>query len=287
MSLYSRVSNKIRRAVSGSEALLTLPPPMGGMRIPYGSEPEQHGELYLPKRKAPHPVVIIIHGGFWRAEYNLEHIRWLCAALCRNGFAVWSIEYRRIGQKSGGYPGTLMDVGAAVDHIKKISVEYQLDMKRIVTVGHSAGGHLGFWVAARRNIPDWSPLAAKDPLRLSGAISLAGVLDLNRASELFLGGGVTDKFMGCRPQECPERYAEASPIQLLPFRVRQYLVHGMRDTIVPIELSERHYEAARGKGDPVDFVALQGIGHFELIDPESSAWSTVLRLVREALEVPA
>ncbi len=265
-----------------SEAILSRQPPPPDVRIPYGSEPSQFGDLRLPHAPGPHPAVVVIHGGFWRNRYDLGHIGHLCAALTAKGFATWNIEYRRLGDPGGGWPGTFLDVAAAVNHVRTLAAPYSLNLERVVVMGHSAGGHLALWVAGSGRIRPDSPVYVANRLPVRAAISLAGIADLRRASELRLSAGVTDELMGGMPDKYPERYAAASPIELLPLGVNQYLVHGTEDENVPFEISQRYYETARAKGDAVELTPLPGMGHFELIDPGSQAWPLVLQIVERA-----
>lgn len=263
--------------------MLSAPPPEANERISYGAEPLQFGDLRLPPAPGPHPVVVVIHGGYWRAGYGLEHMGHACGAITKAGFATWNIEYRRIGDPGGAWPGTFLDVAAAVDYVHTLAPRYNLDTERVATLGHSAGGHLAVWSAARQRIPEGDPLYTTSPLRLKGAISLAGVLDLRRAWELRLSNDAVLGLMGSPPDAAPERYVTASPVEMLPLHVLQILLHGTRDEDVPYEISERYYQAALSKGDPVKLVSLPGAGHFGLIDPRSRQWPAVLRAVRESL----
>ena len=258
------------------------------MRLQYGSEPLQFGELRLPSGEGPHAVAIVIHGGFWRAAYDLEHINGACEALTRAGVATWNLEYRRIGNPGGGWSGTLQDVAQGADHLRILATGYQLDLWRVAAVGHSAGGHLALWLAARRRLPSGSALYSRDPLGLRGAVSLAGVADLRRAWDLRLSSGVVSAFLGGAPQEVPERYRQASPIELLPLGVPQRLIHGTNDTTVPIEIARTYVGAAVAAGDDAKLVELPGAGHFEAIDPGSQEWpiveATVLSLLGDRSE---
>ena len=240
-----------------SQNILQIPPPEPGQRVPYGSDPNQFGELRLPQGKSLHPVVIFIHGGYWRAAYDLTHAGHLCAAIAAAGCAVWSLEYRRVGQPGGGYPGTLEDIRAGARHLSALA---GLDLTRVVVAGHSAGGHLALW------------LAAQDVIPLKGVAALAAVSDLRRAHELNLGAGAVADFLGCSPAKCSDRYAAASPSDMLPISVPQTLLHGTADDIVPFDLSQRFAKASRN----ARLVALPGAGHFELIDPRSKEWPVVL-----------
>jgi acetyl esterase/lipase len=237
-------------------------------RIAYGSASAvQFGELLLPAGPGPHPVVAVLHGGFWLASYDLSLMVPLCQALTARGVATWNVEYRRLGDDGGGWPGTFLDVGKALDHLAGLAPSHGLDLGRVVTVGHSAGGHLALWAAARPRIAPGSRLAAPAPLRVRGAISLAGIPDLVRAWDL--GFDVVGRLLGGSPAEAPERYAAASPAALLPLGVRQALVHGTADRVVPFALSADYQAAAVARGDDARLVRLDGGGHFEPIDPGS------------------
>ncbi len=263
--------------------ILTANPPSADARLRYGPDPLNFGDLRLPTGNGPHPIVIVIHGGFWRAKYDLEHTGHLCAALTDDGYATWNIEYRRIGNPGGGWPGTFEDVAIGAKHVRELASEYGLDLSRVITLGHSAGGHLALWLAGCHKISEGDPLYVDDPLPLAGVVSLAGVCDLRRGWELDLSKGIVGDFLGGSPGEVPERYGAASPAQLLPLGVRQALVHGTEDDNVPYEISEHYYENAVAAGDKVELVTLEGAGHFEVIDPGSKEWPSVVGAVRSLL----
>src|SRR3954469_3797173 len=155
--------------------LLSAPSPPADLRIAYGPDPLHFGDLRVPTGGGPHPVALVVHGGFWRNRYDLEHIGHLCAALTAEGVATWSIEYRRLGDTGGGWPGTFADVAAAAKYLRTLTPLYDLDLGRVVTMGHSAGGHLALWLAGCGKIAEGDPLHVADPLPLSGVVSLAGV----------------------------------------------------------------------------------------------------------------
>ncbi|MCX6612069.1 MAG: alpha/beta hydrolase [Acidobacteria bacterium] len=254
-----------------AQAILEKTPPKAEHRIPYGSDPLQFGDLRLPAGKGPYPLVINIHGGFWRAAYDLEHNGHLCEALRQKGVATWSIEYRRIGNPGGAWPGTFDDVKAAALHVKALAKQYPLNLKRTIAMGHSAGGHLALY------------LGAELPL-IKGVISLAGVADLRRAYELKLSKEVVKDFLGGTPEQFPDRYKQASPIERLPLKKPTVLIQGEKDNIVPPEIARRYADAALKAGDKVKLDLLPG-GHFELIDPASTQWATVERRVLEMLRI--
>jgi len=235
--------------------ILELPAPAAGERISYGPEPLHFGDLRLPSGPGPHPVLIFMHGGFWRARYTLDHAGHVCAALAQQGVATWNIEYRRVGDAGGGWPGTLDDVRRGTEFIEAIARSHAIDPERVVLAGHSAGGQLALWVAAQNKMP------------LRRVISLAGVTDLRRAFELHLGDGAAEEFLGGTPDEVPDRYGATSPIELLPIRAPQSLIHGTRDDVVPIELSERFCATSRN----CELLRLEGADHFDVIDPRSYA----------------
>jgi len=253
-------------------------------RIAYGSDPLQFGDLRVPQEEGLHPVVIVIHGGFWRANYDLEYIGHLCAELTGAGLATWSLEYRRIGNPGGGWPGTLQDVARGADHLRLIAVSRQLDLARVITLGHSAGGHLALWLGSRRKIPRDNPLHTHDPVNLAGIVSLAGVSDLKRAWALRLSDTVVANFLGGSPDEVPDRYRVASPIEQLPLGIPQKLLHGTADINVPFEISEGYVSAATARGDAADLITLQGAGHFELVDPRSKEFGRVCEAVMSLLD---
>lgn len=252
----------------------------------YGPLALQFGELRLPVGPGPHPALVTIHGGFWRARYGLDYFAVVCDALAAAGVATWNIEYRRLGDEGGGWPGTLLDVAAAVDFMRELAAHYPLDVARIGTLGHSAGGHLAFWAAGRARIAPSSALRVPDPLPLRCAVALAGVSDLRRAWELRLSANVTEDFLGGTPTSVPERYAAASPAALLPLGVPQALIHGTADEDVPYEISAGYSEAARAAGDDVALLTLPGAGHFALVDPATPEWgaarAAALRLLGAA-----
>jgi len=253
---------------------------MSGPRtVPYGSGPDQFVEVTLPAGDRPVPVVVILHGGFWRARQGIELARPLAADLAARGWAAVAVEYRRVGA-GGGWPATLEDVAAALDALPHLGragedMAERLDLTDITVVGHSAGGHLAAWAAGRGRLPAGAPGA--DPrVAVTAAVLQAGVLDLTAAVAADLGSGATVGFLGGAPAELPERYATADPVRLLPTGVPVLCVHGRADTTVPLELSERYAAAARAAGDRVE-IAVVPDDHMAVIDAGGPAWQRTVQ----------
>ncbi len=267
-----------------SDILLRVPP-ADGERVRYGDDVLQFGELRYPKGAGPFPLVFVIHGGFWSDAYDLTHIGHLCENLTSHGVVTCSLEYRRVGNTGGGWPGTLLDIANGIEFFRnRLLKDSRVDLSRAAALGHSAGGHLAFWLGGRRNIPEDSTLHTKQKTWLTAVISLAGVVDLRAAWDLRLGSGAVGRLIGGSPDKFPERYKAASPIELLPMKLKQVLIHGIQDEIVPISQSESFVHEARDANDTPTLVPLDGVGHFELIDPKSRAWDSVLQATIEALQ---
>jgi acetyl esterase/lipase len=270
--------------------------PSADHRIPYGTEPSQFGDLWLPQRipDSPNrsllPLVVFFHGGWWQSEYGLGYAGHLCAALKKEGIACWSVEYRRVGETNGGYPATFQDAAAGFDFAATLAKTYQLDLSRVITMGHSAGGHLAFWVAGRQHIEPHSELYEPRPqVPLHGAIALAGAVDLRLTIDL--SGYFTfahDKhevyaLMGGSPQDRPDRYKMGNPGDLLPFHIPQVLIQGTADDQIPPWLPSRWAEISRQTRDTVTISIIPSADHFDVVDPESRAWATVRDSVRKMI----
>jgi acetyl esterase/lipase len=267
--------------------LQALPSRAPDRRVAYGKDSSQYGELRVPAGAAPHPVVVLVHGGCFKAAYaNTRDLAPMADALKADGIATWNIEYRRLGEPGGGWPGTYQDVGRAVDHLRKLSGQYQLDLGRIVLAGHSAGGHLAMWAAARARMPRSSPLYVTNPTPVFGVIDLAGPVDMTaniQGYEALCRDTVITSLLGGRPATVPKRYEQASAINLLPLGIPQVLVAGTHEEFVPLPFMEAYAEAARRAGDPVRLVVIPGVGHFEIASPRSSAWPRVESAIRSLL----
>ena len=265
---------------------LALPQPAADHRLAYGPGPLQFGELRLPAGAGPFPVAVVLHGGCWLAAYDLGYVAGLAGELAKEGIATWSVEYRRVGDEGGGWPGTFLDVAAGADHLRALAERFPLDLGRVVAVGHSAGGHLALWLGGRHRLPAESALAAGEPLALRGVVGLAPIADLAAyASDEGCGAAIPD-LLGGAPAAVPERLRLASPIELLPLGIPQRLLVGSSDPIVPPAHVRAYAEAARKAGDDVTLLELPAAGHFEAVVPGTSAWPAVRAAVRGLLGLP-
>jgi acetyl esterase/lipase len=255
------------------QAYMALPQVQPQARIAYGPAPAQVAELFLPDAPGPHPVVILIHGGCFLAEYEgLKQTSGIAADLARRGYAVWNVEYRKLGEAGAGYPGAFQDVADAVDRLRTVAPGHRLDVRRVVAVGHSAGGHLALWAAARANLPPSSPLWRADPLPIRAVVSLGGIGDLEAHGEVFSGA--------CGPTLAqvapPSTYAETSPARLIPLAASVTMIHGEHDHVMPPATGEAFAATVRAAGGRARAVRIDGAGHFEPVMPASAAWRDVV-----------
>jgi acetyl esterase/lipase len=234
----------------------------------YGDDPSQYGELLVPDG-TPHGVVVVVHGGFWRAEYDLSLGQPLARDLTDRGWVTWNLEYRRVGN-GGGVPETLDDVAAGVDHLAAMAAAGVLpgrSLDRVVTLGHSAGGHLATWAAGRT-----APVVP-----VTHVVSQAGVLDLVAAGRAGLGAGAVEAFLGHTPG--PED-AAADPAQQVPLAVPVWCVHAPDDDVVPISQSQGYVALATDAGATAELVEVPG-GHFGVIDLASPAWARIVEVIED------
>jgi acetyl esterase/lipase len=235
--------------------------------IKYGQFEAQEGDLYLPNALRP-PVVCLLHGGFWRMPYGREQFADIAADIAAKGYAVWNIEYRRLGAPGGGWPGTLSDVALAVDHLATLVDEgIDLDLGRVIVAGHSAGGQLAFCVSGQSKNAQFRTSRVQ-PIGVAG---LAAVADLARAYEISAGNGAVNQFLDGGPDQVSDRYLAASPIELLPLGIEQLIIHGVKDEALPIDLARDYAASALASGDSVDFVELADAGHMDFLDANSTA----------------
>ena len=258
------------------EDILTLKPPPADARIAYGSDVNQFVDLRFPPAKgSKHRLVINIHGGYWRARYDLAHAGHLCAALTAQGLATANVEYRRVGNEGGGWPGTFSDIRMAYKFLVQSAGQYGFDPEKILVMGHSAGGQLALCLAAHET-------------SVTRVISLAGVADLGRAYKLHLSHDAVVEFLGGSPEQVPDHYREADPMRLSIPHARQILIQGSADDDVPPDFSRDYVktktEGAGEHNEDARLVWIPGAGHDALIDPRSSAWKQVESTVLDLLE---
>jgi acetyl esterase/lipase len=247
--------------MQSSEHILTDTPPQADARLRYGDDEFQFGDLRLPKSAGPLPAAMFIHGGFWRARYDLKHASFLCAALTKAGFVTWNLEYRRVGNPGGGWPGSFEDVTAGYQFLRQLAGKYPIDAKRILVLGHSAGGQLALALAAHHN-------------SMRGVASLAGVVDLRRAWDLHLSNDAVAEFLGGDPQRVPDHYREASPAEQ-DIHCKQLVIHGAEDDIVPVQMSRDYTKHKLERHESVNLLEIPKAGHFQVVDPQSSVWPKV------------
>lgn len=271
----------------------TIPLRSAGLRIAYGADSLQFGELRLPPNTAPGtraPLAIIIHGGCWLSRYaSVRNSAPLADALAASGVATWNVEYRRYDHPGGGWPGTFRDVADAADYVRTLASRYPVDTSRIVVAGHSAGGHLALWLATRHALDVTSPLAGGTPLPLRGVVSVGGIADLAEfytRERATCGNPAVESLLGAAPDSVPARLRDASPRERLPLGIPSVHVAGDRDFIAPVEVRDRFVAAARARGDSAWVVTVPGDGHFEAMTPYKAAGRAVINAVRAMLALP-
>lgn len=256
------------------------------VEVRYGPAPAQVAELFLPKAKGPHPVVILLHGGCFLKQYEgFAQISALAADLAGRGYAVWNVEYRKLGEAGAGYPGTFLDVATAIDRLRGEAAKYDLDLRRVVAVGHSAGGHLALWAASRGRIPAGGPLHAADPLKIGGAISLAGIGDLDGQGRVFAmpcGDDTIARLVDAAHR--PNPFADTSPAALLPSGARTVMVHGAFDAVMPPYTGLDYVKRVHQAGDAGEVVVIPDAGHFDLVIPTTRAWAEIAGLVEREMQ---
>ncbi len=250
------------RYTAAMSELLSTPPAVADRRVRYGAEPEQFLDLYFAANKAAAPLAINIHGGFWRARYDLAHASHFCAALAARGMNTANLEYRRVGSPGGGWPGSFEDVRNAYRYLLQSAPGWGIRSVPALLVGHSAGGQLALCLAAHEK-------------PVTRCVSLAGVLDLRCAWELHLSNDAVVEYLGGTPEQAPEHYREASPLEL-PIEARQVVVHGLADEVVPADFSRDYAAAKQKRGEKVEFVPIPRARHMDVIDPGSTAFAQVV-----------
>jgi acetyl esterase/lipase len=276
--------------------LLKQPTPPATGQITYGRDSLQFGEIRVPAGAGPFPVAILVHGGCWSAKLkglpeavtSFELLRPIASALADAGIATWNIEYRRLGNEGGGWPGTYQDLSGATDLLRHIASRYHLNLSRAIAIGHSSGGQLAMWLAARGRLPKNSPLYTDAPLSLKGVVDIDGPPDLETFQPMeqpMCGGPVITQFLGGTPAELPNRYREGSIAALLPTGVRQELF--VRANPAQVKgLLEQYVGVAEKAGEPVRMFTLKGTSHFDGINPRAADWEAVMASVRSLLRNP-
>lgn len=250
-------------------------------RIQIGADSLQFADLWLPDGTGPHPVVILIHGGCWQSIYpGVALTNPMAEALAKEGFAVWNIEYRRLGHDGGGYPGTFLDAADAADHLRELKNHHNLDLDRVVAAGHSAGGHLATWLAARQNLPNESALYREDPLNIHRVISLAGINDLEsyaRFGSSPCGDQTVEKLVSFDERQ-DDAYNDTSPSELLPFSSEHIQIVAAFDRPVPPFLGRSFTKKVLKKGGQAELILQPEAGHYEMTAPWTEEWKQVLEL---------
>ena len=245
-------------------------------RYRYGPDPSQFADLRVPARRR-HGTVVLIHGGFWGPRFGADILDKVAADLAQRGWTTWNVEYRRLGI-GGGYPSTLQDVAAAIDHLATLA---DVDTERVVAIGHSAGGHLATWAAGRTKLPSGAP-GARPVVEIAGVLSLAGVLDLGAAARQLIGNGAAFELMGGGPADVPDRYAIADPLARVPISAAVRCVHARADDRVPFEESATYVTAASAAGQDARLIEVDG-DHFSVADPSAPTWPVVVTELEQLL----
>ena len=264
-------------------------------KIAYGKDALQYGELWLPSvpSKTALPVVVLIHGGCWLADLpGPELVAFLADELRGHGVAVWSVTYRRVGHDGGGYPGTFNDVANGVARLRTLADKFNLDLTRTVVTGHSAGGHLALWVAAQNRIPSGSALKRDQSVNFKAVVGIAAIPDLAyfaRAGAHACGDNTVAQLVDTATRNPPgvpanAAFRDTSPSEMLPLGVKQILIHGVFDGVVPPAIGLRYQTRAKEMGDSVELIALENAGHFELIAPWTAAGKVVVAKILEVLK---
>ena len=264
--------------------LTKRPRPEADATIAYGPAAEQKVDVWLPKGPGPHPVAVMVHGGCWQTSIaDRTLMDWIADDLRRSGVAVWNIDYRGVDRAGGGYPGTFADAAAASDRLRAEAARFGLDTRRIVAIGHSAGGHLALWLAGRPKLPATSPLRTANPLRIDHVVSLGGLPDLEATASSPDNGCGTEVVSRLVGTGRADAYADTSVPRLLPIGATQDLVNGREDRIIPFRMATDYVARAKAAGDRATLHTVPRTGHVELVAPETAAWAEAKRLVLAAL----
>jgi acetyl esterase/lipase len=265
---------------------MALKGPAPAARIAYGPAPSQYAELFVPSGAGPFPVAVLVHGGCWTEKFGgITQLRNMAGALRERGFAVWNVEYRRVDEPGGGYPGMYEDMHAALDTLAGQAGAHPLDLNRVVAVGHSAGGQLVQWIAGRSRIPATSPLYRSKMLPVKAIVSLGGLADLRRERELIKTscGRDTPELAGLPGPGRPDVYADTNAAELMPNGSYTVLMTGELDTISPPRVAHDYAARARAAGDSAEVVILPGASHYDEVAASSVSWPLVAAAIERAL----
>jgi acetyl esterase/lipase len=269
--------------LSAAEYLRAVRPVAADVRIAYGDGASQWLDFFLPQGRGPFAVVVLVHGGCWSNVAAADSLSPNAAELAANGVAVCNVEYRRVGEAGGGYPGTYLDLATATERLRREAASLDLDLGRIVLVGHSAGAHLALWLGSRARLPAASPLHAADPLPIRSVVAIAGPGDLRGHAALLgltcSGLSSIEQVAGVPTPLRPDPFSDTSPMDLLPIGSRTVSITGLYDDNWPPYVSARWVRAARAAGDDAEEVVLPDAGHFEVVDVRRIAWRAVRDLI--------
>jgi acetyl esterase/lipase len=267
--------------------LVNRPRPKATHAIQWGKGATDIADLWLPDGPGPHPVVLMVHGGCWQKQVaDRTLMDWAAEDLRGKGLAVWNIEYRGVDEPGGGYPGTFLDVARAADALRDSAATYNLKIDQVVVFGHSAGGHLGLWLAARPKLAKSSPLRMDNPLPIAGVLSSGGLADLKASAPVTAAdclASIMDKLVGAPSASRPDVFSDTSPAEMLPLGVPQVSVNGSLDRTAPPILGQGYSDRARKAGDVSDAVLVPGAGHVELVSPGTQAFETQANLLQKML----
>lgn len=255
-------------------------------KFPYGDAPSQYAELYLPAAKGPHPVVVLVHGGCWTVKFGgITQMRNVANALAAEGIAVWNVEYRRVDEAGGGYPGSYQDMTLALNKLAEVAAAHQLDTRKLAAVGHSAGGQLVQWMAGRARLPEGSPANLPRQLEVRNVVSLGGLADLRNEAELIKKscGRDTVQLAGSPGPNRADVFSDTNAAELHPNGSRTWLVTGELDTISPPRLAHDYAKRAKAAGDAAEVVILNDASHYDEVAATSPAWPKVLGVIKKAL----
>ena len=256
-------------------------PIMEKIKIQYGEDSLQFGNLILPSASSESPVVMIIHGGCWSNNYDHTLMDTMALDLAQRGYVTWNIEYRRVEDEGGGWPGTFIDVAEAFKKLTKIAKDYPMDLNNIIVTGHSSGGHLALMLGAQSKIKSNSQIKVNKLPKIKGIISLAGITDLSTFLTPDWCGSNILKLVGGTPDQYPDRYKEGSPITYLPLAIPHKLINGIEDKRLTVDHVTPYYIRAKEVGDPMELLTVPKAGHFEVITPGSVAWETIVGALDE------